>query len=139
MRLLYDFLFFIFSVFYLPLFFLKGKHKEGFRSRFGIVPEEVKKSLAGQKVIWIHAVSVGEVALAIRLANILREKEGDVKFVFTTTTVTGHEVAAKIKNEEDALLYFPVDFRGSVRRFVRDVSPCAVLILETEIWPNLIY
>ena len=138
MRILYDILFLIFSLFYLPFFIIKGKHKDGFWERFGVVPDAVKKTLAGKKVIWIHAVSVGEMIQAIRLTNALRKKAADLRFVLTATTAAGKGIAEKFKATEDIVLYFPVDFRMSVSRFIRSVLPQAVIILETEIWPNLL-
>jgi len=137
-RVIYDVLFFIFSLVYLPLFLLKGKHKAGFAERFGFVPAATRAALRGKKTIWVHGVSVGEVALALRLMEDLRGRFGIEKFVLTTTTVAGREVAAKGKRAEDELLYFPADFRGAVRRFTDAVRPATVVILETEIWPNLI-
>ncbi len=138
MRFVYDILFFLFSVIYLPSFFIKGKHKDGFISRFGVVPDAVKEKLSGKNVIWIHAVSVGEMAQAVRLADALRNKYDNVQFVLTATTTTGKEIAEKFKKPEDMILYFPVDFRTSVGAFIRGINPRAVIILETEIWPNLL-
>ncbi len=138
-RLLYDIVFFFFALLYIPTFLVKGKHKAGFFSRFGRVSKAVKRSLAGKKVIWVHAVSVGEIVQAVRLVNSLREEAEDCKFVLTATTTAGREVALKLKGDDDTVLYFPVDFRGCVRRFIRDIAPRAVIILETEIWPNLIF
>ncbi|MGH7198925.1 MAG: 3-deoxy-D-manno-octulosonic acid transferase, partial [Candidatus Omnitrophota bacterium] len=124
---------------YLPVFFLKGKHRGGFLERFGVLPDEAKKALAGKKVLWVHAVSVGEVGQAVRLMEVLRGRVRDYRFVLTVTTAAGREVARKLLAPEDTVLYFPVDFRACVRAFVRQVSPRAVVVLETEIWPNLIY
>jgi 3-deoxy-D-manno-octulosonic-acid transferase len=138
-RLVYDAVFFVFSLVYLPLFLLKGKHKAGFMERFGFVPAKTAAALAGKKVLWVHGVSVGEVVLALRLVDELRGRFGIEKFVLTTTTAAGREVAAKGKRAEDELLYFPADFRGSVRRFAAAVRPASVVILETEIWPNLLH
>lgn len=137
-RLVYDAVFFVFSIFYLPLFLVKGKHKAGFAQRFGFVPGRTSAALRGKKTVWIHGVSVGEVVLALRLMDELRGRFGVERFVLTTTTAAGREVAEKGKRPEDELLYFPVDFRGSVRRFVGSVRPASVVVLETEIWPNLI-
>jgi 3-deoxy-D-manno-octulosonic-acid transferase len=138
-RLVYDTVFFLFSLFYLPLFLLKGKHKTGFAERFGFVPDTTAAALKGKKTLWVHGVSVGEVVLALRLMDELRGRFGIKKFVLTTTTAAGREVAAKGKRAEDELLYFPADFRGAVRRFTDTVRPSSVVILETEIWPNLIH
>ena len=138
-RFLYSICFFVFSLFYLPLFIIKGKHKEGFLSRFGYVPKPIQEKLFGKKVIWVHAVSVGEVVQAVRLVGLLKEKLGHVRFVITTTTSTGQEVARKAKQDETILLYFPIDFGFSVSSFLNATSPTAVIVLETEIWPNLIF
>src|SRR3989338_780673 len=139
MRILYEIFFFFFALFYLPLFFLKGKHRGGLLSRFGIVPDEARSALKGRRVIWIHGVSVGEVTQAVRLAGALKEKILGGVFLLTTTTVAGYEVARTLKREEDVLLYFPLDFRVCVRSFVRAVSPEAVIFMETELWPNLVF
>ena len=139
MRFLYEILFSLFAIFYLPVFLIKGKHKHEFFSRFGRVPLPVKNRLVGEKVIWVHAVSVGEVIQAVRLANALRDKAKSAKFVLTTTTLTGRQILEKLKGDEDVALYFPIDFRWCVRAFIRDIHPDALLILETEIWPNLIF
>ncbi|MGH7197739.1 MAG: 3-deoxy-D-manno-octulosonic acid transferase [Candidatus Omnitrophota bacterium] len=139
MRILYDIGLFVFALFYLPAFFLKGKHREGFLERFGILPVEVKRALAGKRVLWVHAVSVGEVVQAARLIEVLRGRIRDYRFVLTVTTSAGRGVARKLLKDEDTVLHFPVDFRACVRSFVRQVSPRAVVVLETEIWPNLIF
>ena len=139
MRFIYNFLFFIFSLIYLPFFLIKGKHKSGFSQRFGYVPEDILSLLKNHSVIWVHAVSVGEVALAVRLIGGLKQRFQNARIVLTTTTMAGHEVAKRSLSDEDVLLYFPIDFRGSVRRFIGSVAPKAVIILETEIWPNLIW
>lgn len=133
----YDALFAVFSLFYLPTFVAKGKHGAGFLERFGHVPSEARERLKGKRTLWIHAVSVGEVALAFRLAAEIRGRYEAL--LVTVTTAAGYEVASKIKDDEDVLLRFPVDFRGPVRRFVSAVNPAALVVLETEIWPNLIY
>jgi 3-deoxy-D-manno-octulosonic-acid transferase len=139
MQLICNFLFFLFSLFYLPFFFLKGKHRQGFGERLGMVPAEVKRRLAGKKVLWVHAVSVGEVVQAARLIDVLRPKFPSALFVLTTTTATGYQTACRLKKPQDQLLYFPIDFGFCVHSFVRDIRPSAVVILETEIWPNLIW
>ena len=139
MRILYDIVFFIFSIFYIPSFIAKGKHTHGFWSRFGSVPREIQESLKNKKVIWVHAVSVGEVAGALRFLESLRVTFKDARFVLTTTTVTGHETAAKFKKPEDTLLYFPADFRSAVKSFINAIHPSAVILMETEIWPNLVF
>ncbi len=136
-RILYDALFYVFSVFYLPSFILKGKWREGFGTRFGRIDAATRDRLRA-RIFWVHAVSVGEVVQAMRLINAVRDSMSEFKFLLTTTTATGREVALKLKGESDEVLYFPVDYRWSVRAFIRAVNPEALVLLETEIWPNLI-
>lgn len=139
MRILYDFFFFLFSIFYLPFFFIKGKHRGGFLQRLGVVPQNVRTRLAGKKIIWVHAVSVGEMSQGVRFAHELKKRVDGVTIVLTATTAAGRELAEKLKSPDDTALYFPVDFRSCIRAFIRTVNPCALVILETEIWPNLIF
>lgn len=139
MKLLYRVLFFLFSIFYLPSFFLKGKHRDGFGERLGYVPDPVRKRLTGKKVIWLHAVSVGEVLLALRFLEQFRGKDPEAVFLLTVTTHAAREVALRAKKERDEVLYFPADFRGAVRRFVGVLRPQIVVIFETEIWPCLLW
>ncbi len=137
-KFLYNFGFAIFSLFYLPIFILKGKANKGASARFGNPPKDCLDKLAGHKVVWLHAVSVGEIGLAVRWAAQLKLRMPEAKILFTTTTVTGYEVASKIKSDDDALCYFPIDWSWAVAAFVKKISPSTVLLFETEIWPNLI-
>ena len=139
MRLLYRMLFFIFSIGYLPFFFFKGKHREGFAERLGWIPRKVQLKLAGKKVVWIHAVSVGESILALHFLEALKKEQPSVTILITVTTPTAREMVQKKKKDEDVLLYLPVDFKGAVRRFADAVKPAALVLFETEIWPNLIW
>lgn len=138
-RVLYNIVFTFFAIFYLPAFFAKGKHRAGFLSRFGRVPDKIKKDLSGQNAIWLHAVSAGEAALALRLAALLRLRLPRSKFIFTCTTPAGLEVLQRSAEPGDATLYFPIDFPCCVRAFLDAVVPSALIVLETEIWPNLLW
>jgi 3-deoxy-D-manno-octulosonic-acid transferase len=138
-RLLYDLLFILFAIGYLPLFLIKGKHRKGFAMRFGAVPKEVRDTLLGKKVLWIHAVSVGEVQVASGFLEQLKARFKDHAILMTVTTMTGFEVARRLCAKTEALLYFPIDLSFCIRRFIDTVNPCAVIVLETEIWPNLLW
>ena len=138
MRILYRILFFIYALVALPAFFIKGKHREGFRERFGFVPSQSRQKMAGKKVIWLHAVSVGEAAVAMRFLEALRKEFPSAAYLITVTTPTAREIVRKQKNTNDTLLYLPADFKGAVRRFIRVVDPVVLILFETEIWPNLI-
>ena len=88
--------------------------------------------------IWIHAVSVGEVLAAYPLAKQLKERYRERRLVISTTTATGQNLARDRMQFADAIFYFPLDWRGPVRRALNAVRPAAVIIVETEIWPNFL-
>jgi len=138
MLFLYQIGLFFFALAYLPFFFLKKKHGPGWPSRFGWVPDGVSRSLGGGPVYWIHAVSVGEMALAVRLAAELKAKRPGSRVLLTATTVTGSAVARRLKSADDEFLFFPIDFTFCVRRFVAAIKPKALILMETEIWPSLL-
>ena len=126
MALFYDVIFILYAAFQAPSFLLKGKHKEGWRERLGHIEPEVQCRLKDKRVVWFHAVSVGEVRLACRLMEALRKslsgtpKEKSV-FVLTTTTSSGKSVAQKSVSQEDVVLYVPLDWGPAVRRFLAGI------------------
>ena len=91
-----------------------------------------------RRTIWLHAVSVGEVLAGIPLARCLKQRFPDSRLVLSTTTATGQALARERMNFADAVFYFPFDWNGPLRRAFRAVRPAAIVILETEIWPNLL-
>jgi 3-deoxy-D-manno-octulosonic-acid transferase len=88
--------------------------------------------------IWIHAVSVGEALSGVALARRLKQAYPDRPLVISTTTLTGQALARERMPFADAIFYFPLDWAFCVRRALRAVRPSIVVILETEIWPNLL-
>ncbi|MFH1381142.1 MAG: 3-deoxy-D-manno-octulosonic acid transferase [Candidatus Omnitrophota bacterium] len=134
---IYDIFFAVFSVAYLPYLLVKGKAHKDFAQRLG----KLKPSLTASRIsrpIWLHAVSVGEVAAAKNFIQKLREKFPDKKIVLSTTTKTGNDVANKLLREDIVKFYFPLDFSFIVRKVVSLVNPSIFIVMETEIWPNLI-
>jgi 3-deoxy-D-manno-octulosonic-acid transferase len=93
---------------------------------------------AGLGTIWVHAVSVGEVLAALPLARSLKQRFGDRRLVISTTTATGQALARERMKFADAVFYFPLDWRGPVRRALAAVRPALVVVFETEIWPNFL-
>ncbi len=135
MFIIYDLIFLVFAVFYLPVFLFKRKMHAGFAMRLGVLP----KNLNLDRPIWIHAVSVGE-AMAIKLLlEGLREVYPAKRFVISTVTPTGNKIAKGIAKENDFVTYLPLDFSFIVRRVLDKINPGLFVIAETEIWPNLIY
>ncbi len=108
-------------------------YRRGLSERLGRVPEQ----LTGGEPIWIHAVSVGEVRAAAPLIRALKERIPGAKVVLSTVTATGRGVAGTLIPEADALFYLPFDLPGIPRRVVRKIRPRAVILVETELWPNL--
>ena len=88
---------------------------------------------------WVHAVSVGEVNAAIPLVSTLRRTYPNRVVTLTTMTTTGSDRVRQVLGGEVQHYYLPYDYPGAVRRFLRKIDPCAGLIMETEIWPNMIH
>jgi 3-deoxy-D-manno-octulosonic-acid transferase len=101
-------------------------------------PELRGAGSAGPGAIWVHAVSVGEVLAALPLARSLKQRFGERRLVISTTTATGQALARERMKFADAVFYFPLDWRGPVRRALAAVHPAVVVVFETEIWPNFL-
>ena len=118
----------------------REKYLPNLRERMGLrFPAELlANGRRPSRAIWLHAVSVGEVLAAVPLARCLRQRFPGWRLVVSTTTATGQKLARERMNFSDAVFYFPFDWSGPVRRVFRAVRPDAIVILETEIWPNLL-
>ena len=134
MFLLYSFLYTIGFLVMLPLFvFRRKKYAPGFLQKFGYIGSPADD----RPVIWIHCVSVGEANAALPIVDELLKQYPQYCLVVSTTTATGQKLAKEIfAGKAVQVFYFPYDWRLSVRRALRRVKPCTVLILETEIWLN---
>ena len=88
-------------------------------------------------VIWIHAVSVGEVRAAQPLVHALQQRYGDMPIVLSMTTPTGRATAQQLFGDSLGYCYLPYDLPGAVQRFLGKINPAVAIIMETEIWPNL--
>jgi 3-deoxy-D-manno-octulosonic-acid transferase len=121
---------------------IQGKYLSNIPERLGWrFPAELRgKESPGstEKSIWIHAVSVGEVLAVLPLAEQLKRTFPQFRLVVSTTTVTGQKIARERMPIADAIFYFPLDWRGPVRRALGAARPAAVIIVETEIWPNFL-
>ena len=143
MYLLYDILLHISLILLLPYFIFKmifaGKYRKGILERFGFIGEEKKRKLADSRVVWFHAVSVGEVKAVLPLLKHFKEKHMDVKIVFSTVTSTGNAVALKEGSQWiDSLVYFPLDFYWVAARVIKKLKPNVFVVVEKEIWPNIL-
>jgi 3-deoxy-D-manno-octulosonic-acid transferase len=91
------------------------------------------------RVLWVHAVSVGEVNAAIPLVDALLARRPDLRLLVTTITPTGSARVRALWGERVDHAYLPYDLPGAVARFLRHFRPHAALIMETELWPNLLF
>ncbi|MFN7182803.1 MAG: lipid IV(A) 3-deoxy-D-manno-octulosonic acid transferase [Thermomonas haemolytica] len=89
--------------------------------------------------VWVHAVSVGEVNAAAPLVDRLRAAHPNLRLVVTTITPTGSERVRALWGDAVAHVYLPYDLPGAVARFLRHFRPALALIVETELWPNLLF
>ncbi|HZH43850.1 MAG TPA: lipid IV(A) 3-deoxy-D-manno-octulosonic acid transferase [Lysobacter sp.] len=102
--------------------------------RYGLYREP-----APPRLVWVHAVSVGEVNAAAPLINALRRERPDLPLLVTTITPTGSERVHALWGDAVAHVYLPYDLPGAVRRFLEHFRPCIGIVLETELWPNLLF
>ena len=143
-RFLYNFFLPFGFLFFVPGIWFKYRHRGGwkdtFNERFGrFSPERVKELKAFHGAVWIHSVSVGETVVALSLIRKWSQMDPDQKFVISTTTTTGQELARKQCLENTAVIFCPIDFKWMVKRTLNVVQPSQLVIFETEIWPNLVW
>jgi 3-deoxy-D-manno-octulosonic-acid transferase len=137
--MLYDIGLLIFSIIYLPILIFKGKLHGEFHERFGrYAPAKERALLSGRNHIWIQAVSVGEVAVCKSLIPLLKENFPGHDLVISTITKAGNDLARKLFSKDAAIIYFPLDFGFTVKRAVKHIRPKIYIMIETEIWPNLL-
>lgn len=116
----------------------RGGYQADFSHRFGKFSPATAARLAEKPRIWIHAVSVGEANLAGAILLELRRLAPDESFIISTTSSTGHAVCEKIARPDDVLIYLPIDFPHIVRRSLQVINAKALVLTESEFWPNLI-
>src|SRR3954468_4271886 len=112
------------------------KYIGSLRQRLGYLP--ITLNVDGEESIWIHAVSVGEALTARALAADLKERYPRLRLYLSTTTMAGQQVAKRSLQHVDAVFYFPFDWAFIVRRTLNIVKPRVFVMMETEIWPNLL-
>jgi len=106
--------------------------------RLGIFAQSAVNKLRNQKVIWLHTVSVGEAQAAATLINELRREYPDFRLAISTVTETGNRIARNLARAGDLVIYSPLDIGFIVRRVINLLNPQALIVAETEIWPNLV-
>lgn len=143
MRTLYNLLFNLGFVFSAPFYFFKlwrrGNWQGGFFERFGRYSSKIKQALTNRRVVWLHGVSVGEANLAALLTRALEPRLPNHKFVVSTTTTTGMGELQRRSSKEVEKVFYPIDRRPWVRRATAVLRPEAIVLVEAELWPNLLW
>ncbi len=116
---------------------VSGRYRAGLSGRVGVVPADLRDAVQGREVVWLHAVSVGEVMAAADLVQALAGARPGLVVAVSTTTKTGQELAKK-RLAEMPVFYLPLDFGWSVRRYLRVLKPRLLVLMESELWPNLL-
>jgi 3-deoxy-D-manno-octulosonic-acid transferase len=142
-RTLYNILFIIFFVLSAPYYFWRmrrrGNWQRDFSQRFGKYNPGLKQALTNRHVLWLHAVSVGEVNLCTRIIRALEPRVPNLKIVVSTTTTTGMgELRSRLPTHVSKI-YYPIDRRKYVNRALATINPQAIVLVEAEIWPNFIW
>jgi len=142
-RTLYNILFTIFFVLSSPYYFWRmrrrGNWLDGFLQRFGQFDTKLKQALTNRQVLWLHAVSVGEVNVCTQLIRSLEPRLPNAKIVVSTTTTTGMGELKKRLPSHISKIYYPIDRRKYVARAMATIKPEAIVLVEAEIWPNFIW
>jgi len=112
------------------------KYIGSLRQRLGYLP--ISFNVDGEESIWIHAVSVGEALTVRALVADLKERYPRLRLYLSTTTIAGQQVARRHLQHLDGIFYFPFDWAFIVRRTLGIVKPRVFVMMETEIWPNLL-
>lgn len=140
MRLIYPFLIFFFVLFYLPKFIYdylcKKKYRGCLLRRLSFVSHKFRQ---GAPVIWVHAVSMGEIKGASSLIKKLKDKYPLSTIIISSITQTGHAEAKKVAHMADYHIYLPLDFKLIIKRVLKPLKKIdLVLLVETDIWPNFL-
>ena len=142
-RWLYNFLFPIFFWLSAPFYFVKmwrrGHWQEGFGERFGRYRAKVKQAITNRHVLWIHAVSVGEVNICTQLIKAIESRAPNLKIVVSTTTSTGMAELNRKLPSHIVKIYYPIDGRKPTLRAIKAIHPEAIVLVDAEIWPNFLW
>ncbi|KPL01593.1 MAG: hypothetical protein AMJ90_07560 [candidate division Zixibacteria bacterium SM23_73_2] len=139
MYLVYDiFLTFVFIILSPYLFIRSLIEKQGITERLGFLPRATGENLMQKDLIWFHTASVGEVKILPPVIRFLKDKRPDLIVVVSSLTKTGRAEAKRILKDVQLVFHPPIDLSFFVKRTVKKINPKALVLVETEIWPNLI-
>ena len=143
MYLLYSILLVFWGILLVPAFLYKawrrGTYLPGMSQRLGRLPDSLR--FDGRATIWFHSCSVGETLSLQPLVQVLHQRFPDARFVFSTITRTGQQIAMQrfAQYGEGNTFYFPIDFASVARRVLDWIRPAMIVIIDTEIWPNTLH
>jgi 3-deoxy-D-manno-octulosonic-acid transferase len=127
------------GLYYLPRVAAGRKYRRSLAGKLGHLPDDLAAELLRRPLIWFHAVSVGEVMALNPLVAAMRELMPAAGIVVSTGTETGQDKARGLISEADGFFYLPLDFPAFVNPVVKRLRPDLFVLMETELWPNLIY
>ena len=113
----------------------KGLRSRWLRERLGSLSFSLKTR--NGKVVWVHAVSVGEVLSSVPLIKELKKRYPSLLIVLSTVTDTGQGIAAQKLSDLADIVYLPFDLSAVIRRMIKTVRPALFIVMETELWPNI--
>lgn len=125
--------------YYGPKILLTGKYRHSFGGKLGFLPETFPKQPLKRPIVWFHAVSVGEAVALAPVAREFRKLASDFTIIASTGTETGMSKATSEMDCIDAFIYMPMDFPLAVNRVINHIRPDLFVLMETELWPNLLY
>jgi len=141
-RFFYNLLFPLALLFFLPGYIVtmlrRGNYRKKFGQRLGFYDHATRARLAQGTHTWMHAVSVGEVMIALKLAARMKQLTPALRIALTTTTTTGFALATRQPPDWIEVLYTPLDFWPIMRRAFAVIRPSGIVLVEAEIWPNLV-
>src|SRR6185295_5437709 len=138
-NILFTFGFLLSSPYYFVKMLRRGQWRDGFGQRLGRFSSKVKQAMTNRHILWIHAVSVGEVNMATQLIAALEHRLPNLKIVVSTTTSTGMGELNKKLPSHVQKIYYPIDRRFYVKRAILSIHPEAIVLVEAEIWPNFLW
>jgi len=137
MFLLFDLVFLLYALFYLPYLLVTQRVYKGFSMRFGIFSPSLKAEVQQKANVWMHAVSVGEVMLLEGFIDRFAQEFPQYQVIVSVTTKTGFALAQERLKNKAVVIASPLDFSFVVGRFIQLIDPKMYIAVETEIWPNL--
>ena len=139
---IYNILLLIYWIGLVPVLLYRMVVKEGFYERLkpsmGFMTPALQKRIAGRPVIWVHAASVGEIVAASPIVKDIQREFPQVAVVVSVVTNVGYGMAERILPDAEGIIFFPLDRPFFVRRALHLLNPLAILLVETELWPNFL-